>query len=152
MKAPQQAELSLAVLAVADSPSEETQNAFYRAFVCSRVGARVPGKPEGLSAGTTTMTAGDEFGLPCVIEPDGKRMILALADVPLLFEREPNGSFLEIAARDVLAMAFQNQAGIVVQVLYPRQAWGGIPAHDVPMLLRNAEASDRGATDVKSTG
>jgi hypothetical protein len=61
---------------------------------------------------------------------------LRQANVAWLHEHEPGSVFIELDGRDVVRIAHDEGAGVIVQVLgRKRQAWGGIPAADVAGIM-----------------
>lgn len=129
------AELSQSVLRVADEPSSDNRNAFYQAFVKNRVGVRVPAALGSVVSGNYITTSENTVSVPIARLPDGKPMLLVLADVDKLAKLEAATTFVELDAKDVIKMAVDKNAGIIVQAsLHGRQAWAGIPQQDVASL------------------
>lgn len=128
--------LSTSVLAVADNPNEDTRNAFHAAFVLSRVGVKASREVASLPPGQHVATGSDEFKIPLGRGPDGNPALVVLADVRQMAAKERDAAFMEIGALDVLKIAVEQGAGIVVQAsVCGRQAWAVIPKEDVVSLL-----------------
>lgn len=129
--------LSLSVMKVADEPTPDNQSAFYNTFVKSRVGVRVPAEFGTVPSGEYITTSNNRLSVPLARLPDGKPVLLVLADVDKLAQLEKASTFMELDAKDIIAMAIQNNIGIIVQASPPgREAWAGISANDVAGLSR----------------
>jgi SseB protein N-terminal domain len=128
-------ELSQRIMKVADDASPDNRNAFYEAFVKSRVGVRVPAEVGSVAPGKYVTTNENKLSVPIARTPDGKLMLLVLADVDRLAKIEAAATFIEFDAKDIMNMAVNSQAGIIVQAwLRGREAWAGIPEQDVVCL------------------
>jgi hypothetical protein len=128
--------LSNLISAMADNPVSSNRDDFYRIFLSSRVGARVSAEAASLPAGARLTTHGTGLCVPTAVSPTGETMLVVLADVGELSIRENRGTFFELDSVDVLRLAGQYNAGIVVHSSLPgRGAWVGIPAADVRQLL-----------------
>jgi len=137
---PRVTELSSAIFRVADAPDAHTRDAFYAAFLRSRVEVRVPPNLASVPSGKYTTTPGCGLTIPVATLPTGEPALLVLADIPVLSQREQTTTFVELDGRDVLRIARQNQAGVLVQVLHPqRDAWAGISPADVRELVSDGE-------------
>jgi hypothetical protein len=124
---------------LADEPTIENRDAFYQAFVRSRVGVRATGDLSRLPHHYVTK-ADDTFSIPKTTAPDGQAMLLLLADVDQLAKYEAHSSFIEMDAGVVLNMALKEHVGIIVQALLPgRSAWAGIPQSDISGLAHKVE-------------
>lgn len=89
---------------------------------------------------TDLRTPDCEVTIPVATLPTGEPALLVLADIPVLSQREQTTTFVELDAKDVLRIARQNQAGVLVQVLHPqRDAWAGISPADVRELVGDGE-------------
>jgi hypothetical protein len=129
-------ELSSLALCLADAPSEENKLEFNRALLNGRVGIRVPQELGSVPSGEYVTTPGSDLRIPKAKSPTGEDMLLVLANVAWLHEHEPGSVFVELDGRDVLCMARDAGAGVIVQVLGPgRQGWSGVPAADVAGIL-----------------
>ena len=82
------------------------------------------------------MAGGDSFHVPTALSPTGEQMLVVLADVGGLANREAGSRFFELDAYDVIKLAASQNAGIIVQSSLPgRGAWAGIPKADVRRLM-----------------
>jgi hypothetical protein len=129
-------ELAKKVIHLADSPSEENKWAFYKCLLRNRVGIRVPRELGTVPSGDYVTTAESDLRIPTAKSPMGEDMLLVLTDVAWLHQHEPGSVFVEMDGRDLLRVAREAGAGVIVQVLGPgRQAWSGVPAADVRQIL-----------------
>lgn len=135
-------ELAEQVFSVADSPNEENKWAFYKALLNGRVGIRIPRELGSVPSGEYVTTAESDLRIPTAKSPTGEGMLLVLANLNWLHEHEPGAVFIEMDGCDVLRMARNAGAGVIVQVLGPtRQAWSGVPPGDVAKVLTLAESN-----------
>ena len=127
--------LSATVLRLADEPTLGNRRRFYETFVKSRVGVRVPDEFRSVPLVNHITSDEDRFSVPLTSLADGTPMLLVQADVDKLAQTEAGTTFMELAAKDVIEMAIENKAGIIIQAqAYGRQAWAGIAANDVANL------------------
>jgi hypothetical protein len=119
-------ELSNSIVKLADNPSQENRETFYRTFAASRVGVRVPEKFGGPPPGEY-VSQGGQLPIPTSKAPDGSMMLAVLADVDDLVAREPDSMFLELSAADLIKLAQAHYVGIIVQSTIPgNDAWAAI--------------------------
>ncbi len=129
--------LSQLVTRVADEPTAENRNAFYRSLLVSKVGARVPNPKGSLQPGTHVTTQEDPIGIPNTTGPEGTTMLLVCCDIPQMAVLHPKDTFVEIDGRSVLQMAEKEGIGIIVQnLLDGKESWAGVPKEHVAKILR----------------
>jgi hypothetical protein len=128
--------LTQAILTVADEPSSENERAFHEVFIQSRVGVRVSTEFGFVPSGNYITTCGNRVSIPLARLPDGKPMLLVLADVDKLSKLEAATVFVEFDAKDVREIAINAHAGIIVQTwLSGRSSWAGISEKNLRSLL-----------------
>ena len=129
-------------MAVADNPVVENRDVFYRVFVSSCVGIRISTELASVSSGECVITGRSGLRIPTATLPNGTPMLVVLADVKELADREAGSRFAELSANDVIKMAMTQNAGIIVQSSLPGyEAWAGIPNGDLQRLMRTSEKS-----------
>ncbi len=129
-------ELAKQVIRLADSSSEENKWAFYKCLLRDRVGIRVPRELGSVPSGDYVTIAECDLRIPTAKSPMGEDMLLVLADVAWLHQHEPGSVFVEMDGRDLLRLARNTGAGVIVQVLgSKRQAWSGVPVADISEIL-----------------
>jgi hypothetical protein len=124
---------------LADYPTDENKGAFYQALQFGRVGIRAEEGIGPLPNGEYVTTEDTDVRIPIAGAPNGESMLVVLANVKWLKEREPASVFVEFDASDVLRIACNAGAGLIVQVAGPRrQAWAGVSKGDVARLAAGA--------------
>lgn len=124
------------VVHLANNPTEENKWNFYKELLRNKVGFRVPQNLGSVPSGEYVTNAGSDLRIPTALSPSGETMLLVMANIPWLHEREPATVFGEMDGGEVLKIAKSVKAGVIVQVLGPDcSAWSGVPAADVVKIL-----------------
>ncbi len=128
-------ELSDRIIAFADNPTSKNRANFCQLFVGSRVGTRISQRSGTVAPGNYTTKGEPWFAIPTTTWFDGSLMFVVLADVPQVAKQEAGVRFAEYDANNIIEMAAQNNAGIVVQASLPgRHAWVAISRDDISHL------------------
>jgi SseB protein N-terminal domain len=127
------------VARLADEPTVENRDAFYRALLTSEVAVPLQSVPPGLLPGRAV--ASGQVGIPRTRGPDGSDMLLVYADEQSALQAPQAQGGLRVAGRVVLEMAAANRAGVIVVAGSGAGAsWSGVPAEHVRSVL--AEGDD----------
>ncbi len=123
------------VTLLADQPTTENRNAFYRSLLLSKVGCQIPNPDGSIKPGTRVPTEDDNLRLPTGTLPDGRRMLLVCCDIPGMFAAHP-ATYAEFEGRAALEFARDAGLGLLVQnKLDGRDSWAVVPSEHVAVLL-----------------
>jgi len=123
---------------LADEPTVEHRDRFFRALSVSKVAIPLQNPPAGLRHGDTfTVAPQDQITIPETRGPDGARWLLVYCDAAAMQAKNPKSVWAELAGRMVLEVARANGLGIIVQNLVGDQpTWSGVSKDQVVQILR----------------
>ena len=126
-------EVLSAIAKLNTSPSKEARAALYLAL--QKGSLLLVANTEHLLPGQTiTLTERAAFDLMCTQSPAGGRALVAFTDFESMHKRTSQESYIEMPSVDVLKLVLDaNFDGLLVN---PAGPWAGVPATDIPSLIR----------------
>jgi hypothetical protein len=116
------------VTLLADQPTVETRDCFFRALSSSKVAIPLQSPPN------------DQITFPETQGPDGRRWLLVYCDAQAM-ARNTGHAWAEVPGRVVLEVAQANGMGIIVQNhLGNTPTWSGVSPGDVVHILSSGNA------------
>lgn len=127
-------DLERAVKTLACEPTDVRQADFHRCLVLSSLAIEVP---SALEPGQHVTSSELTLEIPRVLLPDNTNMLVVFANAARLTNFYRDIYFGEIAAKNVLHMASNGNAGIIVKIdMSEDSAWAGVLPGHVEELLK----------------